>query len=508
VFPRVNVDSIVVPIEVQESVSNSCVTPGNIMPTPEQPVIVVDETDGINIADLSDSLKVNPANIDDMVQGVTINDPNPVIIADAAYEVPRMLVDEGYGFREVRRYPLRQRTQVKTCNGFRINAIHSGDALMCPTLNQALKATDDQIKLWRAALLVELKTLHKLDTYEVVQKEDIPSDAFIFPTKFVLKQKLTPLGEYIKHKVRLTVSGNLDKEVPSTELFSPTASDKSLKLVCALAVVLGLILFGLDVYAAFLIPPIKRNVYVTLPTQVTEGKTVYWKLKKTLYGLADSPRQFYNHISETLMRNGFCKTVSDPCVFIKRTSDTKFIIVVVYVDDLLLASTDQESIDELKQQLQVEYTLTEAPSLESFIGIHIKYNDNGSMTLSQPGFIVQLLEEHDMLDSIIAKTPMSYMFNDEHQDDAEKLSLSDQKKFMSILGSLIFLLRTRADIAYAINRLSLRSTKATMLDLQALLRVLRYLNGTRDLGITLCKDATLSKVVQLHSYVDACLWSA
>jgi hypothetical protein len=125
------------------------------------------------------------------------------------------------------------------------------------------------------------------------------------------------------------------------------------------------------------------------------------------------------------------------------------------------------------------------------------------MTLSQPGFIVQLLEEHDMLDSIIAKTPMSYMFNDEHQDDAEKLSLSDQKKFMSILGSLIFLLRTRADIAYAINRLSLRSTKATMLDLQALLRVLRYLNGTRDLGITLCKDATLSKVVQLHSYVDA-----
>ena len=314
VFPRVNVDSIVVPIEVQESVSNSCVTPGNIMPTPEQPVIVVDETDGINIADLSDSLKVNPANIDDMVQGVTINDPNPVIISDAAYEVPRMLVYEGYGFREVRRYPLRQRTQVKTCNGFRINAIHSGDALMCPTLNQALKATDDQIKLWRAALLVELKTLHKLDTYEVVQKEDIPSDAFIFPTKFVLKQKLTPLGEYIKHKARLTVLGNLDKEVPSTELFSPTASEKSLKLVCALAVVLGLILFGLDVYAAFLIPPIKRNVYVTLPTQVTEGKTVYWKLKKTLYGLADSPRQFYNHISEILMRNGFCKT--DPmCVY-------------------------------------------------------------------------------------------------------------------------------------------------------------------------------------------------
>jgi hypothetical protein len=141
--------------------------------------------------------------------------------------------------------------------------------------------------------------------------------------------------------------------------------------------------------------------------------------------------------------------------------------------------------------------------LESFIGINIQYNPNGSMTLSQPGFIGQLLEEHGMLDSVVAKTPMSYLFNDENQDAAERLSVSDHKKFMSVLGSLIFLLRTRADIAYAINRLSLRSTKATQLDLQALFRVLRYLNGTRTLGITLCQDVTIAKVVQLHAYVDA-----
>ena len=174
------------------------------------------------------------------------------------------------------------------------------------------------IKLCYGELLTELKTLQKLDTYEVVTREKIPHGAFIFPTKFVMRQKLTALGEYVKHKARLTVLGNLDREVPSTELFSPTASDKSLKLVCALAIVLGLILFGLDVYAAFLIPTIKRNVYVTLPTQVTDGKTVYWKLKKTLYGLSDSPRQFYNHISDTLMQNGYTKTMADPCVFIKR----------------------------------------------------------------------------------------------------------------------------------------------------------------------------------------------
>jgi hypothetical protein len=387
VFPRVNVDAIVVPEHTLESSSSA--TPGSLMPTLDIPIIAIDEQDGINISDLVDSLPSN--NIDQMVNDINLTDGSHV------HESPHQLVvDEGY--IPSRRYPLRIRTPV---NGFKINAInHHGHTLICPTLNQALTASDDQIKMWRAALMVELKTLNKLETYEVVEKKDIPYDAFIFPTKFVLKQKLTPLGEYIKHKARLIVLGNLDKNVPSNELFSPTASDKSLKMICALAVMLGLILFGLDVYAAFLIPPIKRNVYVTLPTQVTEGKTVYWKLKKTLYGLADSPRQFYEHMSATLLRNGYIKTVSDPCVFIKRISDVKFIIVVVYVDDLMLAATDQHLIDELKQQLQVEYTLTEAPSLESFIGFHITYNVNGSITISQPGFVTQLLEEHKMLESV------------------------------------------------------------------------------------------------------------
>jgi hypothetical protein len=148
-----------------------------------------------------------------------------------------------------RRYPLRERLSAR--DNFRINAVTNRDSVVCPTLNQALKSTDDQILLWRAALMTELKTLQKLGTYEVVTKEEIPPDAFVFPTKFVMRQKLTALGEYVKHKARLTVLGNLDKDVPSAELFSPTASDKSLKLVCALAVVLGLVLFGLDVYAAF-----------------------------------------------------------------------------------------------------------------------------------------------------------------------------------------------------------------------------------------------------------------
>jgi hypothetical protein len=166
---------------------------------------VVDEADGINISDLTTSL---PSDRFEQ-QEIEAIYPDPYVVGDAGYVPPQLVVDEGY--IPDRRYPLRNRIQNKVfCNGFRVCAVHTKDSLICPTLNQALKASDDQIKLWRLALMAELKTLQKLDTYDVVNKEDIPADAFIFPSKMVLKQKMTPLGEYIKHKARLTVLGNLD----------------------------------------------------------------------------------------------------------------------------------------------------------------------------------------------------------------------------------------------------------------------------------------------------------
>jgi len=372
----------------------------------------------------------------------------------------------------------------------------------CPTLKEVLASKDFQQRiLWIKAIETELATLKELDTYEVINFEDIPIGANIIPTKVVLRVKVTSEGEYVKHKARLVVIGCRDKMVIS-DLFAPTASSKSVSLIICLVVALGLFMCGLDIYGAFLIPEIKRNVYIELPKPLCGNKPVFWKLRRTLYGLADSPIEFYKHISGTLISSGFTCTISDPCVFIKRESETRFVIAVIYVDDFIVAGTHMELIEELKTNLRKKYTLTESPELESFIGIHLSHNADGSVTMSQPGFIRSLLEEHNMMDCTTALTPMTSTFSDEYQDNSVKFSDEDKQIFMSILGSLIFVLRTRPDIAYAVNRMATRTCRATAKDMLALGRILKYLAGTVTLGVTF-HPSQREDVTTIFCWVDA-----
>ena len=84
----------------------------------------------------------------------------------------------------------------------------------------------------------------------------------------------------------------------------------------------------------------------------------------------------------------------------------------------------------------------------------------------------------------------------------DKLGEADKLRFMSILGSLIFLLRTRPDIAYAVNRMATRTCRATDKDLCALGRILKYLNGTIELGLTF-NPSKREDLTTIFCWVDA-----
>jgi hypothetical protein len=286
------------------------------------------------------------------------------------------------------------------------------------------------------------------------------------------------------------------------DLFAPTANEKCIKLSLALTVALGLVLQGFDVYGAFLVPTIERPVYVTLPKIITGGKSIKWKLKKTLYGLADSPRQFYLHVSKSLEGFGFIKSVADSCVFIKRFNDKEFISAVIYVDDFIVISADIRKIDMLKDYLNETYEITVQTTVESFLGIHIQYTNDGRIKISQPGYIKQILEDNNMLKCNACTTPMSSTFNDEYQNNSPTLSDDEHEIFLNILGCLIYLLKTRPDISYAVNRLATRSTKTTVRDMEAIKRILRYIKGTVSLGI-IFKPSKAGNLTRLYAWVDA-----
>jgi hypothetical protein len=193
-------------------------------------------------------------------------------------------------------------------------------------------------------------------------------------------------------KARLVVCANWIQGVFKS-LFAPTVNEKSMKLLFAIAVIFGLMITGIDVKGAFLYPDQERPVYISLPARYTGGQPVYWKLKKTLYGLPDSPQAFYRDVSKFLLQHGYSRTTADPCMFFKRSSDGKFIVMVVHVDDFAIASSHKESMDEVLEILRKRYTITTADSLESYLGIHIEYFSDGNVRFTQPARIQELVKE-------------------------------------------------------------------------------------------------------------------
>jgi hypothetical protein len=127
-----------------------------------------------------------------------------------------------------------------------------------PTYTQGMKSKDKHH--WDKAVAAEFDTLTELGTYVEVNYEDIPKDALIYNSKMILKVKRNSLKEYLKHKARLVVLG--DKFKLLSNLFAPTANTRSIQIIIALAIHLGLNIVGFDIYGAFLAPSINKAVYL------------------------------------------------------------------------------------------------------------------------------------------------------------------------------------------------------------------------------------------------------
>jgi hypothetical protein len=322
---------------------------------------------------------------------------------------------------------------------------------------------------------MQLLSPEGLHCYESISRSDVPRGAQILQAKMDLKIKLTTAGEYIKRKARLVCLGNLERPDPTRDLFSPTVNNKTINLMFALAAQHGLKLRGLDIYGAFITADIDEPVYMQLPKGLRpdiNGEPPIWRLLKTLYGLRRSPKAFYDQLSQFLEELGYTRSVNDRCLFHKHFSDGRKIMFCIHVDDFAVAATDNELLDQLCKELKTKYIVKESDTLEDFLGVHMQ-QAAGRLHLSQPGLIKKLVEEAGLgNDTRVAHIPMRTDWSDEEQDSAP---LCTGSNYRTLLGMLMFLLRTRPDIAYAVNRLATRCAGATTRDLDAIHEVIRYL---------------------------------
>ena len=220
------------------------------------------------------------------------------------------------------------------------------------------------------------------------------------------------------------------------------------------------------------------------------------KLDKALYGLKQAPRAWYSRLSKKLVELGFEASKADTSLFFLNKGGI-IMFVLVYVDDIIVASSTEKATTALLKDLNKEFALKDLGDLHYFLGIEVTKVSNG-IILTQEKYANDLLKRVNMSNCKPVSTPLSV---------SEKLTLyegsplgpNDATQYRSIVGALQYLTLTRPDIAYSVNKVCQFLHAPTTSHWTAVKRILRYLNQCTSLGLNIHKSAS----TLVHGYSDA-----
>jgi hypothetical protein len=219
---------------------------------------------------------------------------------------------------------------------------------------------------WVKAMKNELTALANNKTWIIT---DLPEGVKPIGSKWVYKIKRKADGTIDRYKARLVAKGyNQIEGVDFSQTFSPVAKMTTIRTVLAIASIKNWHIHQLDVDNAFLHGDLDENVYMTVP-QGFEGATSkqVCKLQKSLYGLRQASRQWYEKLSHFLITIGYKHMPSDPTLFTKTTS-ASFTTLLVYVDDIVLSGNCLAEIESTKSKLHQAFGIKDIGVLKFFLG--------------------------------------------------------------------------------------------------------------------------------------------
>ena len=375
----------------------------------------------------------------------------------------------------------------------------------CPNWEEAMNGPFKE-GYWEACEK-ELQTLQDMDAWDIVDRKGWMN---VLPSTWAFKCKRFPHGGIRKLKSRFCCRGDRQIEgVDYFDTFAPVVNWTTVRLMLILSIILGLSTKQVDYTAAFVHAPIDKDpdwdnltieeqersgVYLEMPRGFSQpGKVL--KLKRSLYGLKQSPRNFFQHLKGKLEDIGFESADEvDPCLFI---SDK--VICLVYVDDTLFYSPKPEYIDEVIQKLKdKEMDLEAEDSVAGFLGVHIEHNEkDGTIKLTQEGLSKRIIEALD-----IGHLPPKYTpaVPEALVIDKEGEPPNGTYNYASVIGMLQYLQgHSRPDITFAVSQCARYVHNTRRSHEIALERIGQYLKKTMDEGLILKPTGLLD----IDCYVDA-----
>ncbi|KAG8491178.1 hypothetical protein CXB51_014420 [Gossypium anomalum] len=318
--------------------------------------------------------------------------------------------------------------------------------------SEAISCEDSE--KWMFAMREEMESLHKNKTWDLVK---LSKGKKTVRCKWVFKKKEgTPGVEEPRYKVRLVAKGY--SQIPGVDfidVFSPVVKHSSIRALLGIVAMHDLELEQFD----------------------------------ALYGLKQSPRQWYKRFDSFMTSHDFKRSSFDSCVYFKKNSDDSFVYLLLYVDDMLIAAKDKGEIRTVKAQLSEEFKMKDLGPAKKILGMEILRDRKASklfnMQSAKP--ISTPLAAHFRLSS--ALSPQS-------DDEIEYIS---HVPYSSVVGSLMYaMVCSRPDLSYLVSTVSRYMVDPSKEHWKAVQWILRYLRGTTD--VCLQFGRTRDGVI---GYVDA-----
>ena len=360
---------------------------------------------------------------------------------------------------------------------------------------------------WADAIQSELNSIEDNKVWSFVK---LPAGRKALTAVWVFKVKALASGAVERFKARLAVRGFL--QVAGTDFkdtFAPVATMTTIRILLVTAAALDMELYDVDVKTAFMHSPLDEKIYLEPPPGVDAPDGLVALLAKALPGLRQASRAFnlLFHKIVTGPKLGYKRSSADPCLYVKRTSDSLSILVVV-VDDTAFADTspNKREYHKLVKVLKETLKIHIRGMLTWWYGFEIIRDRKAhTIEISQEQLIDNMLVRFGMEECKAAPTPFVNILTKPMTLD-ELGPVVNSTTYRQQIGSLLFPSRiSRPDIALPVNHCAKFSGKPHKVHDNAVKRIFRFLKGTKSqtlkLGGKLCTQQELFN--SLRAFADS-----
>ena len=243
-----------------------------------------------------------------------------------------------------------------------------------------------QAARWRAASDKEVARLEKHVVYELIPITSAPTGLNVIGMRWI--NKIKEDGTY---KRRLVIQGQ--PQVPGSDYggtFAPVCRVQGISMMQAIAAEPDYEVFMLDVQMAFLKADVLEDIFAKMAPGYeiadNSGAPLVMKLNNSLYGLRYSPRNWFGTMDHHLAKLGFFSLKSDPCLYVFE-ENTGFVILTLYVDDILLLGANKHLLNKLKKQLMVRFQTTDVGDVLRMFGMNVNRDRNKrTITIDQKDY--------------------------------------------------------------------------------------------------------------------------